>query len=115
MGDGINFRLERLKTLVKTKFRLEGSYKGIPNRTSMAPSGYYLPSVYFNILEDYVASGHKLNVKAECEKPTNRGSEDEVVARIKIHAKMSASNWFGKISNSVAFVADGADGMMYAG
>lgn len=103
----INYVTIRLKT--------EGKYRATPRSTSPAPKGYYLPSVYVNILECRVNFPCTANGSANLANPTNIGPEEEANAEVKIHAKLNAG-WFAQhFGITIGFEATGTRGFRLLG
>jgi hypothetical protein len=103
----INYVTIRLKT--------EGKYSATPRSTSPAPRGYYLPSVYVNILECRVNFPCSASGSANLANPSNIGREKEANAEVKIHAKLTAG-WFAQhFGITIGFEATGTRGFRLLG
>lgn len=103
----INYVTIRLKT--------EGMFHATPRSTSPAPRGYYLPSVYVNILECTVNFPCSASGSANLANPSNIGREEEANAEVKIHAKLTAG-WFAQqFGITIGFDATGTGGFRLLG
>lgn len=103
----INYVTIRLKT--------EGKFHATPRSTSPAPRGYYLPSVYVNILECTVNFPCSASGSANLANPSNIGREGEANAEVKIHAKLTAG-WFAQhFGITIGFDATGTGGFRLLG
>ena len=100
---------------VTIRLKVQGKYLATPRSTSPAPRGYYLPSVYVNILRCKVNFPCSASGSANLENPSNIGSEQEANAEVKIHAKLTAG-WFAQhIGITVGFQATGTGGFRLLG
>lgn len=100
---------------VTIRLRVEGKYRATPRTGSPAPKGYYLPSVYVNILECRVNFPCSASGSANLANPSNIGSEAEANAEVKIHAKLTAG-WFAQhFGITIGFQATGAGGFRLLG
>ena len=100
---------------VTIRLKVQGKYLATPRSTSPAPRGYYLPSVYVNILECRVNFPCSASGSANLTNPSNIGSEKEANAEVQIHAKLTAG-WFAQhIGITVGFQATGTGGFRLLG
>ena len=100
---------------VTIRLKVQGKFHATPRSTSPAPRGYYLPSVYVNILECRVNFPCSASGSANLTNPSNIGSEKEANAEVQIHAKLTAG-WFAQhIGITVGFQATGTGGFRLLG
>jgi hypothetical protein len=100
---------------VTIRLRTEGKFRATPRSTSAAPPGYYLPSVYVNILECRVNFPCSASGSANLANPSNIGREAEANAEVKIHAKLTAG-WFAQhFGITIGFEATGTGGFRLLG
>jgi len=103
----INYVTIRLKT--------EGKYAATPRSTSPAPKGYYLPSVYVNIMQCTVNFPCSASGSANLANPSNIGTEQEANAEVKIHAKLTAGWFLQSFGITIGFEATGNGGFVLLG
>lgn len=99
---------------IRVRFRLEGAYAATPTKPEV-PSGHYLPSVYFNVLECWATWPTWVEASAEVAGPYDKGSAADRRPEVKVYGKFHYG-WIGSGNNlTCGFLANGASGMRALG